>query len=910
MLDDLNGLRSISRTARPARADVWRAFDGAGHGRGTAVEISGDPGIGKSTLLCELADDAARRGLRTLFARSTAGSHGVPAALAEAAQAPSGDGLLLLLDDFHWADAAAVDLVGELLNSAPAHPLRLVIAHRPRQASPYLRSVLAHGVQSGAVRRIKLSPLSLRESAELLGLDEDDARLPRLYQDAEGNPLYLQTLAEQELPSRPVGEPGLLADLLLSETVGLDSHEEALVRAAAVLGERSTVDDLAEVAELRRAHACAAVTRLVQRDLLRPTGPLGCYAFRHRSLQQVVHRNLDGCWAGGAHRRALGVLRARGARASELAAHIERSLPEATADDLHTLVAAAEDHLWQAPETACHWLSTALKLLPDGKQPPYPQPTVPGSALVRARDLLYGLLSAADSPRLRALLVRLCAQVESYLGRRTEALALLGSAIADLNRPAETAPGNGPRPDGGETAPPELAALIVARSTLEALEGGMPSPEEIGLAMRIVVHNPDRLLTVGLLALRGLRAAVAHDTELSSAAINECAAAVDALSDLALLPNPEYLALLGWAEILDTRFTDALRHLPRGVTVSLRSGRTRALVPLLNALCYLSLYLGPAVAGTQAVRDMLHELEKQDCDEVRGMVLSLQSSTALWSDGDDRRAVMLAEQAVVALQPGDAWMISATLSLARAVADSGDPQRCIQLITNLGSDADLRALPPILRPLCFELLTSAAVALGDPAAAEWAAKAASSATQPFQHAYAATARAHVMANRDPGTAAELYREAAALFATVGMTAAQACALAFGASAACRAGRERDGAVMRLMAVDLARRCGATRVYTAMLEQQERAKVPRALDQDGPLTVLTGREHEVAVLAGTGKKTRDIAHELNLSPRTVDVHLTRIFRKLGIDSRAALARLMALAETSDRPNPLRLTLGGL
>ncbi|MGW2850345.1 response regulator transcription factor [Streptomyces sp. NPDC001274] len=59
-------------------------------------------------------------------------------------------------------------------------------------------------------------------------------------------------------------------------------------------------------------------------------------------------------------------------------------------------------------------------------------------------------------------------------------------------------------------------------------------------------------------------------------------------------------------------------------------------------------------------------------------------------------------------------------------------------------------------------------------------------------------------------------------------------------------------------------------------------------------MLTVREREVAGIVGTGKKTREIAQELSVSPRTVDAHLTRIYRKLNISSRAALARLMAQA----------------
>ncbi len=61
-----------------------------------------------------------------------------------------------------------------------------------------------------------------------------------------------------------------------------------------------------------------------------------------------------------------------------------------------------------------------------------------------------------------------------------------------------------------------------------------------------------------------------------------------------------------------------------------------------------------------------------------------------------------------------------------------------------------------------------------------------------------------------------------------------------------------------------------------------------------LDELTLREREVADLAGEGLKTKDIAGRLRVSPRTVDVHLTHIYSKLGVNSRAALVRLMALA----------------
>ncbi|MEU4116970.1 AAA family ATPase [Kitasatospora sp. NPDC028055] len=61
---------------------------------------------------------------------------------------------------------------------------------------------------------------------------------------------------------------------------------------------------------------------------------------------------------------------------------------------------------------------------------------------------------------------------------------------------------------------------------------------------------------------------------------------------------------------------------------------------------------------------------------------------------------------------------------------------------------------------------------------------------------------------------------------------------------------------------------------------------------GPtLDLLTGREREIAELAGTGLRSREIADRLGLSARTVEVHIARTYRKLGIGSRAALVRLV-------------------
>jgi DNA-binding CsgD family transcriptional regulator len=55
--------------------------------------------------------------------------------------------------------------------------------------------------------------------------------------------------------------------------------------------------------------------------------------------------------------------------------------------------------------------------------------------------------------------------------------------------------------------------------------------------------------------------------------------------------------------------------------------------------------------------------------------------------------------------------------------------------------------------------------------------------------------------------------------------------------------------------------------------------------------LTAREREVALLAARGRSSRAIGDHLGMSTRTVDTHLARVYRKLGISGRAELAKAL-------------------
>ncbi|MEU0743929.1 helix-turn-helix transcriptional regulator [Streptomyces sp. NPDC006134] len=67
------------------------------------------------------------------------------------------------------------------------------------------------------------------------------------------------------------------------------------------------------------------------------------------------------------------------------------------------------------------------------------------------------------------------------------------------------------------------------------------------------------------------------------------------------------------------------------------------------------------------------------------------------------------------------------------------------------------------------------------------------------------------------------------------------------------------------------------------------------DDGDPIARLSTAERRVAVLAARGCTNRAIAARLYVTPSTVEQHLTRVYRKLRVTSRAGLADLVAAAE---------------
>jgi DNA-binding CsgD family transcriptional regulator len=89
----------------------------------------------------------------------------------------------------------------------------------------------------------------------------------------------------------------------------------------------------------------------------------------------------------------------------------------------------------------------------------------------------------------------------------------------------------------------------------------------------------------------------------------------------------------------------------------------------------------------------------------------------------------------------------------------------------------------------------------------------------------------------------------------------------------------------------ARRAAAVTQRMARLAERAEDARTQPLRRGTGVEPLTSREREVALLAARGMATKDIAARLVLSARTVDTHLTRVYRKLGVAGRAELAEAL-------------------
>jgi adenylate cyclase len=217
--------------------------------------------------------------------------------------------LLIIVDDLHWADAASMDLLRDVVDQLADRPLMMLLSHRP-DARPPLTARAAQSV-------IRLAPLSADETRGLVGglfgaMDEDAfAKIEHFVAArAGGNPLFVEEIVRSLVSKgalvregdrwactaacEAVDIPPTLHGLLLSRVDRLPAHARHLLQEAAVLGEMFDATLLRAIAS-DTAAAETALDHLVESELIQQVGhgrEGNRYRFTHALVHEAVYQNL------------------------------------------------------------------------------------------------------------------------------------------------------------------------------------------------------------------------------------------------------------------------------------------------------------------------------------------------------------------------------------------------------------------------------------------------------------------------------------------------------------------------------------------------------------------------------------------------------------------------------------------
>ena len=202
----------------------------------------------------------------------------------------------------------------------------------------------------------------------------------------------------------------------------------------------------------------------------------------------------------------------------------------------------------------------------------------------------------------------------------------------------------------------------------------------------------------------------------------------------------------------------------------------------------------------------------------------------------------------------------------------------------------------------YEVLTRAEIALGRLDAAEAWARRGEAAVPPGElageSAFAQRALAAVaLARGDAPRAAKIALGAAELADAAGIPAEASRCRILGGRALVAAGQRPQAIAELELAVEQLARIGADG-YRAEAERELRRLGRRVARRPGYGTVedglrsLTDRERQIAELVHQGLTNREIAATVYVSDKTVERHLSRVYAKLGVSSRTALALVVA------------------
>lgn len=806
---------------------------------------------------------------------------------------------LLVVDDAQWADAESVRLLAFLIRNRPAGGFRLLLAFRDGGCPASITRLLR--VPHVRSAHIRVPPFGEAEVDGLLP-GEDPRRRARLLSASHGNPLYLSLLAElpdQELdralrgenPDPASNDYAALDRTIRAELAQLPDTERSVAQAIAVCGVPPDLELLCTTVDLPAATVADALDRLVARGVVCASD--GAVTFVHPLIRTAAHRLAGQGWLAMAHRRAALALRARDAPMPARAGQLEHALlgrDEVAGTELR---AAAEQVLADAPASAARWLALAHRIAPSATDP-LADAVGLGRALLlagaaeRAAEALDPAAAKPGPHQLEALL--LSARCARMLGRVDHARTLLAVAATLPRRVGD--------------GPVQLELAILALQDHQDAEGHARLNALFGSA-----EIEDPAVRAAATALRCL--GFVADGQIGTAAdlYPECHQAFENLTDADFREVVHAIPALGWCAYFLDHDRDGLVHLDRAIRVSHRFGRSYALAELQTVRAYSLAKLGRLDAAITAADDATDAATTFYYPDLLAFAGAVKLRTLQLTAPTDTAT---AQWHTVAALPRPAmrwWRQVVDTTLAETARTLGLPPPAVQapgLIPDAPDLPPLDARPGPLHPTHLARAAHAAIADGDlTMAADLATRATTAARSQTlatrgsaatsqtgdrslgsQIGAAALARAdYATAVGDLDTAAASAEEAIAAFTRAGMVVNRAQAELVAGIVAGRSGDFGQATSRFASARAVFAAAGAQR----LLAETTTAQRTLAGSQPVAATSLTRREREVAELAAQGHTNKDIAAHLYLSPRTVEDHLGRVLRKLGLTGRAGIAR---------------------
>jgi DNA-binding CsgD family transcriptional regulator len=922
--------------------------------------VEGPAGIGKTALLTAARIAAADGGMRVLRARGTElerdfafgvvrqlfepslaeaseveradllqAAAGVAAGILELPGAPAADGphssavdpsfailhglywlcanlaaagpLCVVVDDAHWVDAPSLRYLSFLLTRLEELDVALVMATRPCEAGTDAE-LLASVAADPSADVIRLPPLTRKAVAQLvessLAGAPDPVFVEACLRATRGSPFLMRVLMDalREGGIAPTVEAARHVERIGARTVGrsirlrlrrLPEPAGRLARALAVL-ERSDLLQAARLAGLDDAEAAEAAEVLVTAGILESGRPL---TFIHPIVRSGIYSELSGAERAQEHRRAAQLLSEQPGAYDRVAQHLLVSEPAGDGWVVERLVeAACKAGKQGAPESEAVFLRRVLA------EPP---PPAERSALLlelgmaeasaglsgwpahlqEAIDAAPDATAAADAAMVLGLALsraQRSAEAVEVLDRAASSLDSQHSEFALLLKAAAVFPAmNDPA-----TAP----SLAFRRETLlERAVGDPAAPRELVAAAAFVSVLANDSAEVG--ADLATRALLASDGEPSGSDGRPWFwfAAWFSQMTFSLLWAERYAQVrpLLDASIAQARATGDSSRLAMGLAnrgwLALRRGDlTAAEGDARTALAATKLPAPPmyrVLNGALLIKTLVDQGELDAAEEVLAPLdLETKSGSLIAAVLRFGRGRLRVAQGRVAEGLEDFLAVGTVLTRALVACPSYLPWRSEAALANL--------------------------ALGDrEAAGRLAAE-----ELELARAFGAP-RALGVAKRAAGVVAGgkrgelLLREAVDAFDHGDARLERARALADLGAMLRRRNRRTEARDLLREALDVAHRSGAKRLgEQAETELRATGARPRRCVLTG-LDSLTASERRIAELASQGLTNRGIAQTLFVTARTVEGHLTSIFRKLQLDSRNELAAVLADARVS-------------